>query len=85
MDTYITYGELFHKQGNYQKAIEYYKKAAELARKYNNKQKEYRATFLLCKTLEQTNEEEFNESMKNMYKLQERIYEEEEYEIVQGI
>lgn len=85
VDTYITYGELFHKQGNYQKASGYHRKAIELARKCNNRQKEHKAMFLLSKSLEKTDEKEFNECMKNMYKLQEQIYEEEEHEIAQSV
>lgn len=85
VDTYITYGELLHKQGNYQKASGYHRKAIELARKCNNRQKEHKAMFLLSKSLEKTDEKEFNECMKNMYKLQEQIYEEEEHEIAQSV
>lgn len=66
-------GDLFFNRGESSESIRYYKRTLDLARKHNYKKREYKALLSLSRCWEGVNEQEFDQCLRNMYRIQQEL------------
>ncbi|MFC4077041.1 tetratricopeptide repeat protein [Salinithrix halophila] len=77
-DALLAAGKLYYLQGETEKAIPHYRRAAEIAQRRRYKEKEYQAWYHLAKCWRENNEQEFRHCTENMYRVQDERYKEKE-------
>lgn len=75
VDALSSMGDLHRAQGNIDEAIPYYRRTAELSKKYRLREKEYEAWYRLAQCYEKKDEEEFRLCTVNMFKVREHVRE----------
>lgn len=66
-------GDMFFNRGERSESIRYYKMALDLAQKHKYKKREYKALLSLSRCWEGVNEQEFDKCLRNMYRIQQEL------------
>lgn len=70
-------GDYYRKKDKPEEAIHYYNNMLKLAQKHDYKKKEYLALFRLSQCYETVDEQEFHQCLRNLYRVQQELQEEE--------